>query len=88
MFSNNDFSEEPKIHTVGVLPVRQAAEHQDLKPNDPALHAMTDFTRKIAITVVPETQIDARSAALLYGLLIRILRNATVRGKTNRHNRQ
>ena len=65
MFSNNDFSEEPKIHTVGVLPMRQPAEHQDLKPNDPALHAMTDFTRKIAITVAPETQIDAALADMV-----------------------
>src|ERR1700677_1217969 len=31
---------------------------------------------------------DARSVALLYGLLIRILRIATVHGKTNRHNRK
>jgi len=60
MLMNNDFSEQPKIHTVGVLPVRRPAEnHQELKPKDPALHAMTDFTSKFAITVAPDRQIDA-----------------------------
>jgi CBS domain-containing protein len=60
MFKNNDFSEQPKIHAVGVLPIRRPAEsHQELKPNDPALHAMTDFTSKFAVTVAPDRQIDA-----------------------------
>jgi CBS domain-containing protein len=60
MHMNNDFSEQPKIRTVGVLPTRRPAEYpQELKPKDPALQAMTDFTRKYAITVAPETQIDA-----------------------------
>ena len=57
---NNDFSEQPKIRAVGLLPTRQPAEYpHELKPKDPALHAMTDFTHKIAITVAPETPIDA-----------------------------
>jgi CBS domain-containing protein len=57
---NNDFSEQPKIRAVGLLPTRQPAEYpHELKPKDPAVHAMTDFTRKIAITVTPETPIDA-----------------------------
>ena len=60
MFMNNDFSEQPKIHTVGVLPIRRPAEHSgELKSSDPALHAMTDFTRTFAITVAPDRQIDA-----------------------------
>jgi CBS domain-containing protein len=60
MFMNNDFSEQPKIHTVGVLPIRRPAEHSgDLKSKDPALHVMTDFTRTFAITVAPDRQIDA-----------------------------
>lgn len=60
MFMNNDFSEQPEIHSVGVLPIRRPAEYyQELRPNDPALHAMTDFTSKFAITVAPERQIDA-----------------------------
>jgi CBS domain-containing protein len=63
MFMNNDFSEQPRTHTVGVLPTRRPAEyHQDLKSNDPAVHAMTDFTSKFAITVAPERQIDAALA--------------------------
>jgi CBS domain-containing protein len=56
---NNDFSEQPKIQTVGVLPMRRPAEYQELRSNNPALHAMTDFTSKIAITVAPDRQIDA-----------------------------
>jgi CBS domain-containing protein len=60
MLMNNDFSEQPKIRAVGLLPTRQPAEYpHELKPKDPALHALTDFTRKIAITVTPETPIDA-----------------------------
>jgi CBS domain-containing protein len=60
MFMNNDFSEQPKNHTVGVLPIRRPAEHTgELKSSDPALHAMTDFTRTFAITVSPDRQIDA-----------------------------
>jgi DeoR family transcriptional regulator, catabolite repression regulator len=59
MFMNNDFSEQPKIQTVGVLPMRRPAEYQELRSNDPALRAMTDFTSKIAITVAPDRQIDA-----------------------------
>jgi CBS domain-containing protein len=57
---NNDFSEQPKIRAVGLLPTRQPAEYpHELKPKDPALHALTDFTRKIAVTVAPEISIDA-----------------------------
>jgi CBS domain-containing protein len=60
MFMNNDFSEQAKIVTVGVLPIRRPTEHpRVLKPRDPALHAMTDFTRTFAITVAPDRQIDA-----------------------------
>jgi CBS domain-containing protein len=60
MLMNNDFSEQPKICAVGVLPTRQRAEYpHELKSKDPALHALTDFTRKIAITVAPDTLIDA-----------------------------
>jgi CBS domain-containing protein len=63
MFMNNDFSEQQKIQTVGVLPTRRPAEYyQALKPNDPAVHAMTDFTSKFAITVAPDRQIDAALA--------------------------
>jgi DeoR family transcriptional regulator, catabolite repression regulator len=60
MFMNNDFSEQPKIRAVGVLPMRKPAEYsQELKSKDPALLAMTDFTRTFAITVAADTQIDA-----------------------------
>ncbi len=66
MFVNNDFSEDPKFHAVGVLPMRRPAEyHQEMKPNDPALHAMTDFTVKFAITVDPDRQIDAALADMV-----------------------
>jgi len=63
MYTNNDFSEQPKNHAAGVLPMRRPAEyHQTLRPNDSALRAMTDFTCKFAITVEPERQIDAALA--------------------------
>jgi CBS domain-containing protein len=63
MYMNNDFSEQPQIHAVGVLPMRRLAEyHETLRPNDSALRAMTDFTSKFAITVEPERQIDAALA--------------------------
>jgi predicted transcriptional regulator len=66
MFPNNDFSEEPKIHSVGVLPTRRPAEfYQELKSNDPAMHAMTDFTSKFAITVAADRQIDAALADMV-----------------------
>lgn len=60
MFLNNDFSEQGKIHTAGVLPVRRPAEYyKELKSYDSAAHAMTDFTSKFAITVASDRQIDA-----------------------------
>jgi CBS domain-containing protein len=60
MFMNNDFSEQPKIHAAGVLPIRRPAEYsRELKSNDPAYRAMTDFTSKFAITVAPDRQIDS-----------------------------
>jgi CBS domain-containing protein len=66
MFMHNDLSEEPKIHTVGVLPTRRPAEsHQEMKSNDPAVHAMTDFTSKLAITVAADRQIDAALADMV-----------------------
>jgi predicted transcriptional regulator len=66
MFMNNDFSEQPKIHTVGVLPTRRPAEfYQELKSNDSAVHAMTDFTSKFAITVAADRQIDAALADMV-----------------------
>jgi CBS domain-containing protein len=60
MSKNNDFSEQSGIRTGGVLPIRRPAEqHPELKSTDSALHAMTDFTSKFAITVAPDRQIDA-----------------------------
>jgi CBS domain-containing protein len=66
MYTNNDFYEHPKVHTAGVLPVRRPAEcYQELNLQDSALHAMTDFTSKIAITVAPERPIDAALADMI-----------------------
>jgi len=63
MFLDNDFSDQQKIQTVGVLPTRRPAEYsRELKAKDPAAHAMTDFTSKFAITVAPDRQIDAALA--------------------------
>jgi CBS domain-containing protein len=65
MFMNNDFSEQPQNQTVGVLPSRRPADYQELRSNDPAAHAMTDFTSKFAITVSPDRQIDAALADMV-----------------------
>ena len=60
MSKNNDFSEQSDVRGCGVLPIRRPVEvHRELKSTDPALHAMTDFTSKFAITVAPDRQIDA-----------------------------
>jgi CBS domain-containing protein len=58
MFMNNDFSEQPRIRTSGVLPVRHPLEHQHLRLHDSALQVMTDFTAKLPITIAPDRQID------------------------------
>jgi CBS domain-containing protein len=42
----------------GVLPRRSIADEQFLKTTDPAVHAITDFTREQAATVDDERQID------------------------------
>ena len=43
----------------GVLPRRSIADGQFLDPGDPAIHAITDFTREHPATVDEERQIDA-----------------------------
>jgi CBS domain-containing protein len=40
------------------LPRRSVSDGQFLDPNDPALHAITDFTREHPVTVDEERQID------------------------------
>jgi CBS domain-containing protein len=45
--------------TEGVLPRRSVFDGQFLDPSDPAIHAITDFTREHPITVDEERQIDA-----------------------------
>jgi len=42
----------------GVLPHRSASDGQFLDPGDPAIHAITDFTRELPITVDEDRQID------------------------------
>ncbi|MEP6546972.1 MAG: CBS domain-containing protein [Gammaproteobacteria bacterium] len=65
MPTSSDFSDGPKIHTAGVLPIRQPPENQKLRLKDPALHVMTDFKSRIAITVAPEWQIDEALADMV-----------------------
>jgi len=43
----------------GVLPRRSVFDGQFLDPSDPAIHAITDFTREHPVTVDEERQIDA-----------------------------
>jgi CBS domain-containing protein len=42
----------------GVLPRRSVSDGQFLDANDPAIHAITDFTREHPVTVDEERQID------------------------------
>ncbi len=48
-----------KIEGVGVLPQREATGEQALQSGDPAVLAVTDFTREHPITVEEDRQIDA-----------------------------
>jgi hypothetical protein len=41
-----------------VLPRRSVSDGQSLDPSDPAIHAITDFTREYPVTVDEERQID------------------------------
>ena len=41
-----------------VLPRRSVSDGQFLDPSDPAIHAITDFTREHPVTVDEERQID------------------------------
>src|SRR3984957_11977698 len=43
----------------GVLPRRSVLDGQFLTSSDPAIHAITDFTREHPVTVDEERQIDA-----------------------------
>jgi len=42
----------------GVLPRRSVSDGQYLDPSDPAIHAITDFTREHPVTVGEDRQID------------------------------
>jgi CBS-domain-containing membrane protein len=42
----------------GLLPRRTVADGQSLSPNDPALLAITDFTREYPVTAAADRQID------------------------------
>src|SRR3984885_11821286 len=47
-----------KIFSEAVLPRRSVSDGQFLDPSDPAIHAVTDFTREHPVTVGEERQID------------------------------
>jgi CBS domain-containing protein len=56
----NSSSLVPATNSVeGVLPRRSVFDGQFLDPSDPAIHAITDFTREHPVTVDEERQIDA-----------------------------
>src|SRR5271163_3121053 len=48
-----------RIISDAVLPRRSVSDGQFLDPGDPAIHAITDFTREHPVTVDEERQIDA-----------------------------
>src|SRR5580692_4721198 len=47
-----------RIFSEAVLPRRSVSDGQFLDPGDPAVHALTDFTREHPVTVDEERQID------------------------------
>ena len=47
-----------RIFSEAVLPRRSVSDGQFLDPSDPAIHAITDFTREHPVTVGEERQID------------------------------
>jgi CBS domain-containing protein len=47
-----------RIFGEGALPRRSVPDGQLLKPSDPAIHAITDFTREQPVTVDEDRQID------------------------------
>ncbi len=55
-----------------VLPRRSVRDGQLLRPDDPAVHAITDFTREYPVTVDAERQIDAALSDMI-GLGVRAL---------------
>jgi CBS domain-containing protein len=66
MFTNSDFAEQPRLSAAGVLPMRRPARiDQRLRLGDPALRAMTDFTRTFAITVAADRRLDAALADMI-----------------------
>jgi CBS domain-containing protein len=65
VYMSHDLSDGPKIHAAGVLPIRQPMEYQELRLRDAAVHALTDFKSRIAITVGPDWQIDEALADMV-----------------------
>jgi CBS domain-containing protein len=65
VLKSNDFSEAPEILSGGVLPLRRFTDHRDFSMADPALDAMTDFTRSVPISVAPERPIDEALADMM-----------------------
>jgi CBS domain-containing protein len=65
VYMSHDLSDGPKIHAAGVLPIRQPVEYQELRLRDAAVHTMTDFKSRIAITVGPDWQIDEALADMV-----------------------
>jgi CBS domain-containing protein len=62
---DNEFSEYAVNQACGVLPMRRMTDFPGLRLRDPALHAMTDFTRRVPVSVVPERQIDEALADMM-----------------------
>ena len=60
-----------RIISDAVLPRRSVSDGQFLDPGDPAIHAVTDFTREHPVTVDEERQID--DALMGRGALKRLL---------------
>ncbi len=50
----------------GVLPRRAVSDGQFLEASDPAIHAITDFTREHPVTVSEERQIDDALADMIH----------------------
>jgi CBS domain-containing protein len=58
VFIDDDGSEPGRMQASGVLPLRLRVDLPELRLNDPALHAMTDFRRTVPISTPPERPAD------------------------------
>ena len=61
----NEFSDSALKVESGLLPIRLPSQYPHLSSKDPAVHGMTDFTRKLPFSVGPERSTDEALADMV-----------------------